>query len=121
MMNIYEALKSGQTPDAIAQAFVNELNAAMQQQEADRVAAAEAAKKAADKEKDAQNLADHFNSFINLYYDGEFTINAQEVCDLCESHIAANRVVAKINNKDFDGAMDEFTKALDIFLKENNI
>ena len=64
MIDIYEALKSGQTPDAIAQAFVDELNAAIAKQEADKAAAEEAARAQAQKDKDTQAVVDCINGYL---------------------------------------------------------
>lgn len=46
--------------EAIADSFINDLNEATKRYEAN--------KKNVQKEKDAEALADHFNTFIKLYY-----------------------------------------------------
>jgi hypothetical protein len=65
MYNLYEALQSGQSADAIAKAFTAELNAAIQKQEAEKKAAEAALN---DKREWANELAEDITEFMAEHY-----------------------------------------------------
>lgn len=115
MIDIYEALKSGQTPDAIAQAFVDELNAAIARQDADRAAAEEAARAQAQKEKDTQIVVDCINNFLAVYYPTLKPIDATWLEDTISATQMADQVMQDLKNEvPIDQIFDNFFKAMDI-------
>ena len=112
MYDIYEALKSGQTPDEIAQRFVEELNAAIQKQDADRAAAEQAA---AQRTKDTDALVDHINNYLKLYYPTVGLFDAKELETMFDGAKQIQEIV--------DNAVDEddFTQALTNFFEKFGI
>jgi len=109
MIDIYEALKSGQTPDAIAQSFVDELNAAIAKQEADKAAAAAEAKKQEQKEKDTQAVIDCINAYLAVYYPEVQPVDAEFLNTTIEANRAANELLdtLKKDPKALDAAIDD--------------
>jgi len=109
MIDIYEALKSGQTPDAIAQIFVDELNAAIAKQEADKKAAEESARAQAQQEKDKKAVVDCINAYLAVYYPDMEPIDEEFVDTTINANQIANKVLVDIkeNKKPIDEVMDD--------------
>lgn len=119
MIDIYEALKSGQTPDAIAQAFVDELNAAIAKQDADRAAAEEAARAQAQKDKDTQAVVDCINGYLAVYYPTLKPIDATWLEDTIAASQAANEIIDGLKtNKPIEIILDD---VFGDFFKKNGI
>ena len=115
MIDIYEALKSGQTPDAIAQAFVDELNAAIAKQQADQAAAEEAALIQAQKEKDTQAVVDCINSYLAVYYPTVKPIDATWIEDTINATQMADKFMEDLKNEvPVDQIFDNFFKTMGI-------
>lgn len=122
MFDIYEALKSGKSVDEIANSFVNELNKANQQIEAERQAEEAAKAAAAEKANNASGVADHLNAFIRMYYPEKvLAFTGDDIIALCEASKLATDLGEKLKNVDVDTALDEFANALTAFFKENGI
>lgn len=102
MFNIYEALKSGQTTDEIAQKFVEELNAANAKIEADKAAAEAEAAKNAQKEKDTQAVVDCINAYLAIYYPTIQPIDAAFINETIRINESANKVVEDLQKDDID-------------------
>ncbi len=119
MVDIYEALKSGQTPDAIAQAFVDELNAAVAKQKADQAAAEEAARVKAQKEKDLASVVDCVNAYLAVYYPEVEPIDGQFIEDTIDANKMANNIVNELKDgkaieRVVDDVFGEFFKKYNI-------
>ena len=120
MFDIYAALKSGKSADEIAQAFVDELNAGIQKVEAEQKAEKEAE---AAKAKDASAVADHFNTFIKVYYPTvPLKFTDRDIVQLVEAAVLADEATAKINEStSVEDAVDVWAETLDKFFTKYGI
>ena len=112
MYNIYDALKSGQTPEEIAQKFVEELNTAIQKQDADRAAAEQAA---VQRNKDTEALVDHVNNYLKLYYPTVQTFHAKELEAMFDGAAQIQEIVENsVDDQEFTEAITGFFKKFGI-------
>lgn len=119
MIDIYEALKSGQTPDAIAQSFVDELNAAIAKQKADQAAAEEAAKAKIKREQDLETVVNCVNAYLAVYYPEVEPIDGQFIEDTINANKMANSIVNELKDgKPIEGIVDD---VFGEFFKKYNI
>ena len=120
MFDIYAALKSGKSADEIAQAFVDELNAGIQKVEAEQKAEKEAE---AAKTKDASAVADHFNTFIKVYYPTvPLKFTDQDIVQLVEAAVLADEATTKINESTtVEDAVDVWAETLGKFFDKYGI
>lgn len=112
MKDIYEALKEGKTPDELAQAFADELNAAIKKRAADQAVEAEAARKA----KDTQAVVDCINAYLATYYPQVQPIDAHFIEDTIKINVAADKIAKTVTEGqgDWESAMNSFFKAMGI-------